>query len=71
MEGSEDQIDYALDFGANVTEYFETYFGLEYPLPKMGECLFMQGRFVYVYKTLDFDACINLRQVFLFAAIGI
>ncbi|KAF6020004.1 hypothetical protein EB796_021664 [Bugula neritina] len=35
VEGSEDQIDYALDFGANVTEYFETYFGLEYPLPKM------------------------------------
>jgi len=44
--------------------YFETYFGLEYPLPKMGECLFMQGRFVYVYKTSDFDACIDLRKVF-------
>mgnify|MGYP001791150458 FL=1 len=37
MEGSEDQIDYSLEFGANVTDYFEEYFGLDYPLPKMGK----------------------------------
>lgn len=36
MEGSEDQIDYALELGAKVTDFFEGYFGLDYPLPKMG-----------------------------------
>ncbi|XP_071808617.1 aminopeptidase A-like [Asterias amurensis] len=30
-----DQVDYSLSVGANVTEYFEKYFDLAYPLPKL------------------------------------
>lgn len=39
VEGREDQLTYALEFGRNVTDYFESYFGLAYPLPKMGTVL--------------------------------
>ncbi|XP_067944536.1 glutamyl aminopeptidase-like [Watersipora subatra] len=35
VEGMEDQVEYALEIGVNVTDYFEDYFGLDYPLPKM------------------------------------
>jgi len=29
-----DTVTYALDIGANITDYFTNYFGLPYPLPK-------------------------------------
>ena len=32
-----DQLSYALDVGVKVIEYFESYYNVEYPLPKSGE----------------------------------
>ncbi len=31
-----DQVDYALDAGVRVLEYFEQYFNIDFPLPKQG-----------------------------------
>ncbi|GFW97475.1 hypothetical protein TNCV_4991511 [Trichonephila clavipes] len=31
---------YALNFGSRVLEYFEKYFGIDYPLPKQGKFVF-------------------------------
>ena len=28
------RVNYSLDVGANITDYFESYFGIPYPLPK-------------------------------------
>ena len=33
------EVAYATQFGAKVTDFYEIYFGLEYPLPKMGELI--------------------------------
>jgi glutamyl aminopeptidase len=32
---------YALDVGVNIIEYYIKYFGIPYPLPKLGEYLFV------------------------------
>lgn len=53
MEGSEDQIDYSLEFGANVTDYFEDYFGVDYPLPKMGKKIPCYNRILFIPDTKE------------------
>lgn len=33
-----DQVDYALEVGTAILEFFEDYFDVPYPLPKQGRC---------------------------------
>lgn len=38
-----DKVDFALNVGAELTEYFIKYFQTEYPLPKLGISTFANG----------------------------
>lgn len=61
VEGSENQTRYALEFGVNVTNFFEQYFGLDYPLPKMGKCITFELSMGSIIALFDAAGCTKLK----------
>lgn len=54
-----DKVDFALDTGARLTEFFIKYFHTEYPLPKLGNC----SRVVICYE-LETNFILKLENIF-------
>ena len=45
-----DSVDYATQIGARILDYYDDYFGIEFPLPKLGMCIELVKHSPFVCK---------------------
>lgn len=51
-------VDYSLDAGVAILDYFDTLFGVQYPLPKLG-ILFVLESWKYVFLYNEIHVTVN------------